>query len=112
MAGLYDMDPCPAVGGVGPAGPQGTQGPVGPAGAQGPTGAQGPAGAQGIQGLVGPAGVAGPAGPAGPVVLTNTLTYAAGNVTSSVNGVVAVLDLSGTLQTDAFGVPLGYLLPL
>jgi len=106
MAGLYDMDPCPAVGGVGPAGPQGTQGPVGPAGAQGPTGAQG------IQGLVGPAGVAGPAGPAGPVVLTNTLTYAAGNVTSSVNGVVAVLDLSGTLQTDAFGVPLGYLLPL
>jgi len=78
----------------------------------GPAGAQGPTGAQGIQGLVGPAGVAGPAGPAGPVVLTNTLTYAAGNVTSSVNGVVAVLDLSGTLQTDAFGVPLGYLLPL
>jgi len=112
MAGLYDMDPCPAVGGVGPAGPQGTQGPVGPAGAQGP------AGVQGIQGLVGPAGVAGPAGPqgpagpAGPVVLTNTLTYAAGNLTSSVNGVVAVVNLSGTLQTDAFGVPLGYLLPL
>ena len=113
---LYDMDPCPEVGGVGPAGPQGVQGPVGPAGAQGPTGAQGiqgvagPAGAAGAPGPVGPAGPQGPAGVVPPT--TNSLSYVAGFLTSTVNGVAALVDLSGTLQTDTFGVPLGYLLPL
>jgi len=92
----YDMDPCPEVGSVGPQGPQGVQGPTGPAGVQGPMGPQGPAGPSGH--------------PVPPT--TNTLEYAAGVLTSTVNGVAAMVDLSGTLQTDTFGVPLGYLLPL
>jgi hypothetical protein len=52
----------------------------------------------------------GPGEPGGPTMVATT--FVAGVLTVTVNGVAASATLQGQLLEDAFGVDLGYLLPL
>jgi hypothetical protein len=52
----------------------------------------------------------GPGGAGGPTTVATA--FAAGVLTVTVNGVSTVVNLRGQLVEDAFGVDLGYLLPI
>ncbi|MCW3127226.1 MAG: hypothetical protein JWO03_2884, partial [Bacteroidetes bacterium] len=74
---------------TGPTGLDGRQGPTGFTGNWGATGPPGPTGA-GVPGPTGPGGgPIGPTGPTGPTVTSNALSFNAGTLTSTVNGIAS-----------------------